>query len=142
MVAVPPGQTFGLQRARAGLIGEDKGISVIDCDTGKRLVHVDSAKLAKLLHLDHAIPGELALSPDGRLMLSEFSTFYGRNGHVVDPTCERLESSFEIDASPKEWSLSGEGRYLSLIADDEVLSVRDLQETGTSSFAGSHPERP
>lgn len=120
-----------------GLFGEDKGIVVIDCDTGKRLVHLDSPALSKLLDLDHAFPGEIALSPsDGRLIFNEFAAFYGRNGHVMDPTYGRLESSFEIDASPSELSLSPDGRYLSLIADEEVLCVRDLKENRELFFQG------
>lgn len=122
---------------RDGTLGKDQGISVIDCDTGKRLVHLDPAKLAGMLKLDYAIPGELALSPsDGRLIFSMFSTFYGRNGHIIDPSYERLESSFEIDASPSDWALSPDGRILSLIADEEVLCVRDLKENRELFFRG------
>jgi WD40 repeat protein len=68
--------------------------------------------------------------------VSKFATFYGRNGHVLDPTYRRLESSFEIDAAPREWSLSPEGRFLSLIAKDEVLCVRDLKENRELFFQG------
>ena len=119
------------------LFGEDKGIVVIDCDTGKRLVQLNAKSLAKLLNLDYAMPGELVLSPsNGRLILSQFATFYGRNGHILDPTYGQLESSFEIDASPSELSISPDGRYLSLIADDEVLCVRDLKENRELFFQG------
>lgn len=120
-----------------GLLGEGKGISIIDCKTGKRLVRLDGARLAKLLNLDHVFPGEIALSPlDGRLILSEFATFYGRNGHIIDTGTGHLESSFDIDAAPREWSLSPDGRYLSLIAAEEVLCVRDLKENRNLFFRG------
>jgi WD40 repeat protein len=121
----------------AGLVGDDKGISIIDCTTGKRLIHWIPTAVARLLGVEFFHASEIALTPnDGRLLLCQFSTAYGPNAFMMDATNEKQVSTLPLDATPREVSFSPDGRYLSVVADDEVLCVRDLQEKREVFFRG------
>lgn len=117
-------------------LGIAKAIAVVDCTSGKRLSQLSRESLAKLLGLDFVIPGQLAIFPaDGRLLVCEYARSYGRNACLLDETGTKLDSKIEIDASPREISLSADGRFLSVAA-DEALCVRDLKERREIFFRG------
>lgn len=121
-----------------------KLINVIDCNSGRKTFTADRNRISRLLKLKFAIPSRIALAPDdGRLLVCMFSTFYGRNAYVLDPSHTKVQTSFQIDASPKEVSISPNGKRVSIIADDEVLCIRDLLNNRDVFFRGTRiKEKP
>jgi WD40 repeat protein len=123
-------------RRLAYLTGK-KVISVVDCDNGKPLLKADSDQLARLLHVDFAIPFRVTISPDdGRLIVCLFSTFYGRNGYILDSSFQKMLSSFHVDASASELSMPPSGARIAVVADKDVLCVRDLTADQDVFFCG------
>jgi WD40 repeat protein len=129
---------------RLAILGDNNTTSVIDCNDGKTIFTADRSRMARILGLDFALPSRIAMAPnDGRLVLCTFSTFHGRNGYVLDPSYTTVISSFDVDASPNELSLSPNGRRAAVIADDAVLCVRDLVEDRDVFFRGTRiKEKP
>lgn len=129
------------KKKRLACLSADDSISVIDCTDGKKLFHSGRDRLAKLIGVDYVLPTLVALTPDdGRLMFCTFSTFYGRNGYILDPSYEQLLSTFPIDAMPKEFSVTPQGNRVALIAYQEVLCVRDLTNKRDVFFRGQRIE--
>lgn len=117
-------------------------VSVIDCVDGKALVSMDSEQLARLLGLPYATPSQLAITPDdGRLILYNFSMSYGRHGYVLDPSYTKVLSCFHLDASPRELSLSPKAGRIAVVADKEVLCVRDIVADRDVFFRGERIQK-
>ncbi len=116
----------------------DRQITILDCVDGKKIQGLDGTKLAQFLGLDDVIPTRLAFFPsDGRLLVYDSEFAFGRNGHILDATYTRVDSSFEIDAWPREISLSPDGKRVAVIADDSVFCIRDLKEDRDVFFRGT-----
>jgi WD40 repeat protein len=122
---------------RLAYLTGDNNISVIDCTDGKPLFNADSQQLARLLRLRFATPSRLAITPDdGRLIVCDFSMSYGRHGYILDPSYKKVLSSFHVDAAPKELSVSPKGGRIAVVADKEVLCVRDVTTDRDIFFCG------
>jgi len=122
---------------RLAILGEDDTTYVIDCNNGKALFTADRKTMAKILGQRFFSPYRIAISPkDGSLVITNFSTFYSRNAFVLDASYKELASSFEIDASPLNLSLSPTGQRVAIIADENVLCLRDLAKNRDVFFRG------
>ena len=129
---------------RLAILGDNYAISVINCSSGKAIFTADRTRMAKILGQDYVLPTRIAIAPiDGRLFLNSFSTYYGRNAYILDPSYTKVLSTFEVDASPRKLSVSQNGLRAAVIADDEVLCVRDLVGDRDVFFQGKRiKEKP
>lgn len=126
---------------RLAILTDNSTISVIDCRNGKTIFTADDTRMAKILGLSFALPSRIALAPnDGRLVLCTFSTSYGRNAYILDPSYTKVLSSFGVDASPREITVSPNGDRVAVIADHDVLCVRNLIENRDVFFRGTRIE--
>ncbi len=136
-----PDWSISRDTKRLALLTDNDTTSVIDCNSGKFIFTADRTRMAKMLGLDFAIPFRIAIAPDdGRLIVCTFSTFYGRNAYILDPSYTKTLSSFDIDASPNEVSVSSNGERVAVIADNDVLCVRDLRKNRDIFFRGTRIE--
>lgn len=71
------------------------------------------------------------------MILNTFSTFYGQNAYILDPTYSKVVKSFGIDARPRAFSVSSNGRRIAIIAEDSVLCVHDLKKDEDVFFRGT-----
>lgn len=117
--------------------GTVERVSVIDCTNGKPLFKGNRQLLAQLLRIDFPVPFRVAIAPnDGRLILCAGSATYGRNGFVVDPTYKKLQSSFHIDAYPREISVALVDDRIAVVAEKEVLCLHNLSTDRDEFFRG------
>ncbi len=122
---------------RLAYLTEKNSIYIIDCTNGAPLFTVGSARLAQLLRIDFAIPCRVAITPnDGRLIVCTYSTFYGCNGYVLDSSYKTLLYSFHIDASPKEITVAPKGDRVAIVANEDVLCLRNLATDRDAFFRG------
>lgn len=130
--------TVSQSTKRLAFLTDDHVACVIDCTSGEKLMSADRDQIAQLLQLHYAFPCRLAIAPDdGRLILCNFSSVYGRNGYVLAPTYDKLLFRFSIDASPRAITMSPKGDRVSFIADDEVLCVREIETDRDVFFRGN-----
>tara|TARA_R110002111_G_scaffold1157_1_gene8149 strand:- start:3517 stop:4569 length:1053 start_codon:yes stop_codon:yes gene_type:complete len=129
---------------RLAILAENDTTSVIDCNSGKVIFTANRTRMSKMLGLDFTIPSRLAfVHNDGRLIICMFSTFYGRNAYILDASYEKTLTSFDIDALPRNISVSPEGSRVAVIAKDDVLCVRDLHSNRDVFFRGKRiTEKP
>lgn len=114
---------------RLAYLDSEHRIVILDCRSGKELFNCDSRSLARLLDKSHVVPSRIALNPtDGRLILLDYSRSYGRHGYVLNAAYRELESSFNVDASVRELSVSHDGTCIAVIGDKDILSVRHLAD--------------
>ena len=122
---------------RLACLAGDDIVSVIDCTNGKSLFNANPQHLARILGLRYAMPYRLAITrDDGRLIVCNFSQSYGRHGYTLDPPYEKVSSTFHVDALPKELSVSPKGGRIAVVADKDVLCVRDIATDGDVFFLG------
>lgn len=104
-------------------------IFIIDSQTGKEIRQLTEKTLGRLMKLDYVLPTALALAPDGKLLVCDYSDHYRRAGVVLDSKYERIVSTFPVDPMPRKMVVSPAGKRLATIAsgaDEGVLCVRDL----------------
>lgn len=83
---------------------------------------------ATILQSDFTFVGAVSLTPrDGRLVLTESSPIYGLNGYVFSKDFKRVLYRFGVDANPKHLSVSSDGNRITVIADDDVLCIREVK---------------
>ena len=123
---------------RLAVLTDEDVTCVIDCANGKKLFSADQDRIAQLLQLRHVIPTRLVITPnDGRLVICNFSTFYGRNGYILAPTYDKLLSSFDIDATPRAITISRDSDRMGVIAADQVLCIREIDSGREVFFRGT-----
>jgi WD40 repeat protein len=129
--------TVSRDTKRLALLDKYK-LKVVDCSNGKPIFSASDEQITKILGVDSATPSRIAFSPiGGRLILYSFSTYYGRNGFVLDPSFKRVHSTFDVDAAPSELTVSDDGKRIAVIADEEVLCVHDLATHRDVFFEGT-----
>lgn len=122
---------------------QDGRVLVIDCSNGKTLFRPNAERLSKLLRIDSIVPSRAVLIPnDGRLIICNTAWWFGRHAYVLDAAFQRRVSSFELDAWPRELSVSSDGRRVALIADKNVVSVRNVVKNSDLFFRGKRVPKP
>lgn len=122
---------------------QDQKVLVIDCSNGKTLFEADSGRLATILRSDFTVVSQTTLFPnDGRLVVSDSAWWFGRHAYVLDARYQKVDSSFDHDAWPRQMSVSSDGRRVALIADKDVVSVRDLKRNSDLFFRGKRTPKP
>lgn len=130
---------WNVSKSSKRLVIQDRSqqIKVIDCTTGTVLFQPTDEQLAEILGLRFVVVGRVLLSPtDGRLIFESAESTFGRHGYVLDSTYSKLEGTFDIDANPRFISISPDGKRIAVIAEDEVLSVREILENREVFFRG------
>lgn len=122
---------------RLAILSEYFTTSVFDCNSGKVIFKADPLRISKILGLAYTIPTRLAFLPnDGRLLVCSYSEFYSCNAYVLDAEYQKPLKSFDMDVSPREVTASPGGNRVAVIADQEVLCVRDLRTNRDVFFRG------
>lgn len=122
---------------RLAILSENFTTSVIDCTSGKIIFKADPVRISQILGLRFTVLTRLAFVPnDGRLLVGTYSEFYSRNAYLLDAEYNKPLKSFEMDVSPTEITASPEGNRVAVIADEEVLCVRDLGSNRDVFFRG------
>jgi len=131
-------QDWSVSRGASRLAYLAKGrVYVVDCKDGSRIVELSGGDLARIMGIDSVDPCCLALSPkNGQLIVCNNSYSYGRNAYVLDPSYRKILRTCDTDAYPHDISLSRVGRYVSVIADKNVLNVRDVTKNCDVFFRG------
>lgn len=112
-------------------------IKVIDCTTGTVLFQPTQKQLAEILGLEYVTAGSVVLSPkDGRLIIESGESTFGRHAYILDSTYSKLDGTFDIDADPRSISISSDGKRAAVIAEEDVLSVREILENREVFFRG------
>ncbi|MGB7325121.1 MAG: WD40 repeat domain-containing protein [Rubripirellula sp.] len=127
----------------AGFV-EGYRICVVDCQTGEKIFTAARARVDQIVQEKNAMPIRIALAPDdGRLLVCMFSTFYGRNVFLLDPSYTSVEKSFQIDAFPRQVKFSPNGQRVAIVANDNVLCIHDLVSDRDVFFRGTRiTEKP
>lgn len=127
--------------ARKGDFGKSD-VQVFDGVKGTRIKQFSPEDFAKLVKEDYFIPTAIALTPDdGRLLVCNFSQVYQPSGYILDPTYQKVLKTISVDVFPRELTWSPKGNRLAVIADKEVLCVRDLTADRDLYFRGQRVEK-
>lgn len=122
---------------RLAILGENFTTSVIDCASGKVIFRADPVRISQILGLRFTVLTRLTFVPnDGRLLVCTYSEFYSRNAYLLDAEYQKPLKSFNMDVSPREVTASPKGNRVAVIADEEVLCVRDLRTNRDVFFRG------
>lgn len=115
----------------------DDVLLIVDVGSGKTIQTWTEDKLAKTLGLRHLIIKSIALSQvEPKLIVTNFSTYFGRNAYVLNMDSGKLAASFEIDTRMRELTVTDDGRYATTIADKKVLCVREIKDNREIHFEG------
>ncbi len=121
---------------RLAIRNEQMQLFVIDCVTGTVIFHPSDERLSELFGQNFV--GGIALSPtDGRLVIESAGSTFGRFGFVVSADYSKVEATFDIDAYPRSISISPDGKRIAVIADDDVVSVREILQNREVFFRGT-----
>lgn len=102
-----------------------KVITILDASNGTPLFRANNTRLADLLKVESINPSHISLSPNGSLLICESSPSFGANAYLVDKSYKRVASRHCIDAHIREVSLRNCGRYMTVVGDGNLLSIRD-----------------
>lgn len=115
----------------------DQIVRVFDCATGKVIYSADRDQLATLLKRSYVFPSQIALTgEDAKLVVCLSANKFEPSGFVLDPTYSKVETTFDIDAWPRELTLSPDGARATLVCKDDVLCTREMRTNKELYFAG------
>lgn len=123
---------------RKQLITDGWSVSVFDCITGKLRFFADKPQLERLLGTGSQRPVCVLLMPSGgRLVICMSAEYYSRSAFILDGTFQKVDSSFHIDAYASCATLSPDGTTVTTIADENVISVREIMADKEIYFSGN-----
>ena len=99
--------------------------------------------MADKIGIDHCLPCDIAIHPkDGRLLVVDFSLHFGSNAYLFSPNFKTAEKTVDVDATPRNVSFSKDGDSLVVIAELDVLNVRNVTENSDTFFTGKRFKKP
>lgn len=110
---------------------------IVDATNGKSLLRADKAQLRGLSKRNLFHPTEVAVVPNsGDLIVASFTTYFGPFARVVQKDSLIVKRSLSIDAMVRELTISPGGRYVTIVADGDVICIREVATDREVYFRG------
>jgi len=129
---------------RIGLISQDdRQVVLVNATDGSTVLTKQSDQLGKQSGASSFLPSQIALHPkNGSVLISDFSTHFGNNAYLFSPKLDGIVKKIGVDSMPREISFSANSDRLTILADFDVLNVRDINKNADVYFAGKRFEKP
>ena len=127
---------------KSDLLKETKVVLVHTTD-GSSILSTDSRKLSELADTQFFLPTQIAIHPkNGSVLISNFSTHFGDNAYLFNNKLDRIDRRIGVDSMPGEISFTENADRLTILADFDVLNIRDISKNSDIYFAGKRYKKP
>lgn len=118
-------------------------VVLVDATDGSTIVTKDSDQLAKQSETPFLLPSQIAFHPkNGSVLISNFSTHFGNNAYLFAPKLDAINKRIGVDSMPDEITFTANGDRLTILADFDVLNIRNINKNADVYFAGKRYEKP
>ena len=118
-------------------------VVLINAKDGSTFVNKDINQLAKITGGEFSNPSQIAINPKNcNVLISRFSTHFGNNAFIFSPNLDELQTKVGVDAMPSEIAFTHNGERLTVLADFDVLNIREVKNNKDIYFEGKRIEQP